>query len=288
MHLFKFLPIFALLITHVSSCKSQENLPEIPTGLISFATQVGGDTRTYSVYLPPTVARGSAAAGAVLLFHGSNGSGGELSFGTDIDSEFEEANFIAVYPDAPLGNWAEDCRCNNADRLQVNDTAFVRIMLEEIKEAYTFPEEKVFAVGFSQGGLFAQRLACQMSDSFAGYGIVAANMSVPLSQRCSPGNNISQIIIQGKQDRTLPYVGSNNGALSLVPTQNVIRFWAQQNGCDLDNSQLDADEEREILQYCTEQTGSSLSLISSVNGGHSWFLPGVNTNQELVNFFVGL
>ena len=276
---------FTFLLLSILSCKSQENLPDIVSNLEKVSTQVGDDTRTYSIFIPSTITEGMPASGAVFLFHGSNGSGEQLSASTNMNSELEQENLIGVYPDAPIGNWAEDCSCNNADRLQINDTSFVRIMLDEIMESYTFSTDRVFAIGFSQGGLFTQRLACQMSDLFTAYGVVAANMSVPLAQKCSPKNPVSQIIIQGRLDTVLPYNGSNNGALSLVPTQQTLRFWAEQNECNLSNALVETDPEKELLSYCSEELSAQLTLVTSQNGGHGWFLPGVQTNKELINFF---
>ncbi len=280
------MPVFLLLLYLAISCKQSESATGTNNKLEQFSTDVEESNRNYSVFIPKRVKETNKAAGLIFLFHGSNGTGENLSIFTGFNAEANKENLITVYPDAAVGNWAEGCQCNNADRLKIKDIEFTREMMKEIKSKYFFPERKVFAVGFSQGGLFAQRLACEMSGEISGFGIVAATISVPLAMSCEPSEKVSQLIIQGQFDTILPYNGSNNGALSLLSAKKTARFWATKNECGSDSLTTSSDTFTETIDYCESENHSSIQLITARAGNHNWFFPGVNTNQELINFFL--
>jgi polyhydroxybutyrate depolymerase len=245
---------------------------------------IEGDERTYSVLVPKT---SDSIKGIFFLFHGSNGSGAEFSMGTGFNEQVIKENYIAVYPDAPIGNWAEGCNCNNADRLEIKDLEFVDGIIDYLTTEYKVVDGKNYAIGFSQGGLFTQRLACERSKKFDGFAVIAANMSKPLSVNCTPESKVSQLIIQGKFDKVLNYEGSDNGALSLLSAKETIEFWAEQNECALETKKIhEGNSNISVTTYCDEDKQSNLRLITVLTGTHSWFFYGINTNEEIVNFLL--
>ena len=146
--------------------------------------QVGDTVRTYELHIPAPADR--PLKGIVLAFHGAGGTGQGLSGRHPLQLQADRHGWVVAWADAPLGNWAEDCRCNNADRLGVNDTGFVRGMVRELRQMDGLADVPVYVIGFSQGGLFAHRVACQMADLVTAVATVAGPMSKPLSERCSP------------------------------------------------------------------------------------------------------
>ena len=80
-----------------------------------------------------------------------------------------------------------DCR-NDAPRTPtVNDVDFTVVLLDLIKEKYNSNDAKVFAVGSSNGGHFANRLAQEIPHRITAFAsIVASNAA---NSECSDANN---------------------------------------------------------------------------------------------------
>jgi len=265
-------------------------------GLATYTIEVDGQERSYEVFEP------SAYAGklpAIFMFHGSQSSGEELSKYIEFNKIAEKEKYLVIYPNALVGNWAEACDCNIADRLEVKDIEFVYSIIDQIKSNYTVDLENIYAVGYSQGGLFTDRIACEMSNVFKGAIVVAANMSVPLSISCEPSELMPITFIQGMDDVVLNYYGSDNGNLSLLSAKETARFWALKN--NIISTPItsyipnDQDPSVEVLLYKADNNqigkevigGLNITLFSLYGVGHTWpSTKEFNTNSEINDFIL--
>ena len=50
-------------------------------------------------------------------------------------------------------------------------TPDTRRIIDQIKSSYNVDDARVYVIGHSNGGFMTYRLACQMSDTFAGFGL---------------------------------------------------------------------------------------------------------------------
>jgi polyhydroxybutyrate depolymerase len=151
---------------------------------------------------------------------------------SELDRAAGALGWVVIYPDAALVNWAEGCGCGIADRLVVNDTGFVAALITRAAERYEVDSARVYAVGYSQGGLFAGRLACQMSDRIRAVAIVAAAMSAPLAKACQPRRPVPVLFVQGADDATYPPGGSGEGKLHLLGIAEAADRWRKLDGCN--------------------------------------------------------
>ena len=149
---------------------------------------------------------------------------------------------------------------------------FTDRMLAKIEDEYFIDPNRIFGIGFSQGGLFVNRLACERSEVFAGIAVVAATFSVPLSESCDPNFSTSYLLIQGTRDRVLSFEGSDNGALSLLSAQATIDEWVSHNNCSgsPEISSETHDFEYEITRYSNCRDNRHVQLIAIQNAGHIW------------------
>lgn len=284
------IPVLILSTLMLASCLSDQEEPGggggFSTELTGYTETVDGKTRSYWVYHPEEPPRGPMPL--VMMFHGANGSGLGMSNALQFNQIAEEEGFIVAYPNALVGNWAEGCGCNNADRLKVKDMEFVERIIGRMSRNFAVDEERVFGVGFSQGGLFAGRLGCEASDLFRGLVIVAANMSVPLSRSCNPEQPVAVRIIQGVADEVLPYGGTDNGALSLLSAKDAAALWARLDGiADHKSLTYRPDKERlqvEVTRY-RDPDGNPrrfVELLSVTMTGHTWIRnPWANSEEEI-------
>jgi len=245
--------------------------------------EVLGETRSFIVYAPP----GIEPSGLLIAFHGSQGTGAGLRRGSDLDRVARELGVVVAYPDASHANWAEDCGgCTSADVVHLQaDTALVSAIGAALSEEFNLPDRRWLAVGFSQGGLFTQRLACQMADRFRAVAIIAQTMAVTLSQRCEPTSSVGLLDILSFTDPLVPWEGNGNDVSSYMGALATVRTWHTINDCRADHDVID---EGGIIRYRYQgcRDGVGLELIGVVDGGHSWDMSSqVDVGSEIVRFF---
>jgi polyhydroxybutyrate depolymerase len=240
--------------------------------------RVGEAERSFLLYVPPPAARSTQPAPLLLAFHGTGESGREMHRTAGLARHADRAGFLVAYPDAAVGNWAEGCSCTRADQLGVNDTGFVRALVADVATRYPVDRARVVAVGFSQGGLFVHRLACELADVVTAVASIAAPMSTPLAQRCRPARPVSVLVVMGTLDDAYPYEGRAAGDRSTLGARATAAFWRTLDRCgpmrDRAPRPPGADPaERVIGERWSECAGGAGVALYTVEGGrHAWRL----------------
>lgn len=248
--------------------------------------------RTYKTYIPESIGSGESVP-LVFVFHGAYGSGAGMERGTGFNQLAEAYKFIVCYPDAATENWEEGCMCNKPYRLGIDDIGFINFLIEKLSAEHKIDSTKIFAAGYSQGGLFAQNVACKLSNKFAAVAAVASSMSVQLFESCNPEKNISLLMIHGTRDNTLPFNGLDAGSFSLVSTHSVLNLWGELNNCNSESSAEilpdNGDPYISVIKRSYENcSGNVKTILYEVEGGgHSWFTsPDINATKTIVDFFM--
>ena len=253
--------------------------------------RVGDTLRTYVLHVPPRPNRSPRPL--LLAFHGTGESGGAMRRSTALDALGSRAGYLIAYLDAAVGNWAEGCDCSRADLEGVDDTGFVRAVVEDVARRYPVDRSRVYATGFSQGGLFVQRLACEMADLVAAVASVAAPMSSRLAETCAPSAPAGMLVIQGTLDDAYPYEGRRQGGRSLLGARETARFWRVLDGCagdararELPDRAADGTRiQEERWPAC--RGGVEVALYTVEGGRHAWS-PSADAETEtlLMEFFL--
>ncbi len=122
------------------------------------------------IFLPPTTSK----APVIFAFHGHGGNMRFSATGMAFQNFWPEA--IVVYPqglptpgiildrEGKKPGW-QDLAGQEGDR----DIKFVDVMLKTLREKYSIDENRVYATGFSNGGLFSYLLLSQRPDVFAAF-----------------------------------------------------------------------------------------------------------------------
>jgi polyhydroxybutyrate depolymerase len=272
-------PLAGLAALFALGCSQESTLiTNPPTGSpFNRSVESGGRTRTYQIFVPSTV-RSDVPAPILIALHGSPGTGSDMRGITGFDQVADLLQTIMVYPDA-TSDWAEGCDCATADGAGVDDVQFVRDMIDDLDSAFAVDRTRIYAAGFSQGGMFAMRLACEMNEISA-VGIVAATMSVPLAEGCAPGGPVPLALIHGTLDATYPAGGRAAGA-PLLGARPALQFWLDNNGCQATPTQTSTQDgandgtsvEVELYQTC--DGSSEVEFYEVINGGHTWPNPAI-------------
>jgi len=268
----------------LAACSSGTG-PELEESTQFRTLRVNGEYRSFLLHVPEGVE--SRGAGLILAFHGWGMSGSSFSLGSQLDGVAKEVGAIIAYPDAVGEQWAEDCDCVPADRTHlVGDTAFVAAMIRKLTRDFHLDPERRYALGYSQGGLFAMRVACQMTDRIAAVVEVASTISIPLAERCEPSRPISVLTILSQQDGSFPWEGTELYRLSLG-AEATAALWAEADGCSPEPEILD-EEGVFRLNYSGCSGGTRVRVVGPEDGGHFWTVsPKIDTGAEVASFLGG-
>lgn len=113
----------------------------------------------------------------------------------------------------------------------MDDVQFTADLIDALRDRYAVDHRRVYALGYSQGGLFAQRLACDLPGRIAATAVLAATMSVPRANACDPAALMPMLIMHGEQDTVFPWEGKEDGLFSTLSAEAAALKWAAFNGC---------------------------------------------------------
>jgi poly(3-hydroxybutyrate) depolymerase len=145
---------------------------------------------------------------------------------------------------------------------------------------------RIAVTGFSDGGFFALRLACQRAERLDAVAIVAATM---VYRPCRPKARLRVTAVWNENDRRVPIRGRVVW-FTLPGADAVSRFWRRANGCRLVARRETPSLRTERASRCRGRGGYLEYVVR--DRGHEWLVPatageGVNTS-ELVAASLGL
>lgn len=182
-----------------------------------------GDTeRTYALHVP---ADNEEPLPLIIALHGYGDTGSAFLRGTGLDAAAAEA-FVA----APSGidtAWAD---APYAATTVEEDTEFVNAVVAEVERDHAIDPERVYLVGFSNGGGLATEIAARDPHSFAGLATVAAAVRAA-PESLGKGAPIDYLNIHGRADAKVPYGGERRSQSDIIyPAREVVDAFEKRNG----------------------------------------------------------
>jgi polyhydroxybutyrate depolymerase len=182
------------------------------------SVEVGGRLRTYSVVgRAREAAEAAGARDLVLVFHGSKQDGAKHRrfTGRAFDALTESGRVVVAYLDGYRGNWNDARRGSGFPaRLEdVDDVGFARAVVERLVETHAVGGDRVFAVGYSNGGQMVIRLLHEAPGMLAGAAVIAATMPAPenfLLPDAVPAA-LPVLLVHGTKDPIAAYGGGELG-----------------------------------------------------------------------------
>lgn len=279
--------LLAGLITLCSSI--QFNSPLFAQQVISGSFTSNGQTRSYLGALPTNP---QSSLRLVILFCGVGENASQMVLRGY--NNYLGSNSMVIYPE-PSSQMGFD-NVNGVDDFQM-----VQDLIHTIDSMYTIDTSDICIGGFSNGGIFSYKLACDFNAPtanrayrFKAIAVVSGAMEsgATNSTDCPILNTLPLIAFHGTQD---PVIQFNGGPIqppvSIVAeaTLTTVGFWANAiNGCSSNptvSNLPDVVTESpnpstvELLQYnCTSATPSRFYRI--IGGRHAW--PSGNANIDNV------
>jgi polyhydroxybutyrate depolymerase len=232
---------------------------DYPPGTTTHHLTVAGVDREFLVHLPPAP---HGDMPLVVDFHGAGSNMQEQAVYSGFDPLADSEGFVVATPngiDAATRQWRYLGTRDDVD--------FAEAIVDELVAHACVNPKRAFAAGISSGSAMSASLACQASDRFAGFGLVAADFYIP--PLCDAAIPRPIIIFHGTDDAVVPYAGGRVlGGVSVQPAEESARRWAAHNGCAAGPREVHVDSEVVRLDWtgCREP----VVMYSIVGGGHTW------------------
>jgi polyhydroxybutyrate depolymerase len=228
---------------------------------------VGGVSRSYVVVRPDPAP--TSPLPMLLILHGNGGTAANMADLAVVADYVATQGFWAVMPQAQNGVWDDD-PSNSPD----DDVRFISSLIDSLASAGGIDATRVYASGLSNGGFMMDRLACDLSDKIAAFGMVSATIRTGVINACSPVVQRPKLFILGTADPIVPYNGW--GILSDIQSATVaVNFWAAQQGCSSPSTTalpvtVNDGTSVDLESFASCARGGSLRLYTVNGGGHAW------------------
>ena len=185
--------------------------------------------------------------------------------------------------------------CGTAQTQDIDDVAYVRSVIDDVEASTAIDSSRIFATGFSNGGMMSHRLACGLADRLAGIAAVGGasgqfdRIGTPYYS-CNPARPIPVLHIHGANDRNYPYAGGTGSGISMTdyyPVEATITDWINRNNLGTQATVVQVSPTTSCTTYATPADNSRASAAVSLcrvdppdlydaasevvfGGGHSW------------------
>ena len=280
--------LFTFLLTILSSCRKDEvndNSESCYTNTSAQSIVHNGVNREYVLYIPNSY-DGTSSVPLMLNFHGFGGSASDYMQEADMRSLAEADTFILIYPQGScldgLSHW-NACPLGGDNKSDADDFGFVEAIINEISSQYNVDMERIYAAGYSNGGMMAYGLANYKSNLVAA---VASVSGVMLECTGSTSHPMPVVHLHGTSDGVLPY----NGSSDWNSAQSTLDYWINfNNTITTPTVSIDDSGGMSIEHYVYDQGDSSVSVehYKFIGGDHVWFsatYQDQNTSELVWNF----
>ena len=241
-----------------------------------------GRERTYRVYVPSSIAAapGDGPVPLLVALHGGTGSGAQFERNSGFDGVAEANGFLVVYPDGigvgernTLRTWNGGACCGPAMKQDVDDVAFIRLLIERLRSQYPIDPNRTFAAGHSNGGILAYRLACELSDQIVAIGVQSTALEI---DACHPSHPVSVLHIHGSGDANIPITGGKgpkavSGVAFNRPFDAAVTL-AEADGCPAAPVRSVAADDRDltISAWSPCEGGTQVAFVEVKGASHAW------------------
>ncbi len=249
--------------------------------------QFEGTNRFYKVHVPSSYSKVNPVP-VVLVFHAAAGHPDAIRYQSGMDSVSDENGFIVVYPAGNkemladgLLRWNDGRNYIDGFPVYVNDVGFVKTLLDDLVRFFYVDAKRVYACGLSNGALFTNRIAKELSDRIAAIAVVAGQRSA-YELFPPPSKPMPVMQFSGLQDIFAPYYGGSSYhglefyefENTFEPVEEVIQSWVTFNGCPAEPAEVNriGNAVQTVYGPCIDNV--EVVLWTLEDGGHTW--PGGN------------
>ena len=203
-----------------------------------------GVSREYIVYIPGSY-DGSKEYPLLFNFHGGGSTSNNFINVNDMRPIADTAGFIAIYPQGaidyngadpgspPSTSWIHKAPTTH------DDINFISAIIDVLANEYLVDENRVYACGYSEGGIFSYELGCRLNNRIAAFASVSGSMMADDFRDsnynlgfCTPVHPTAVLLIPGTNDMSFhsTYSGFQPYYMSV---DEITTFWSNYNNTDI-------------------------------------------------------
>ncbi len=216
----------------------------------------------------------------LVSLHGYSGTGALHEAYFKLRPAALDRGMLVAVPDGTVdgnGNqfWNANAACCDFGGTGVDDSGYLRGVIEEIQAAYAVDPKRIYFVGHSNGHFMAYRMACDHADLVAAVAGLAGGLLTD-GMGCTPSEPVHHLHVHGTADQVVPFAGGPFTTTSIASADEAVAFWAEQASCaatpttaetlDLVGSLPDA--ETQVLRHEGCASGGSAELWRIEGGSH--------------------
>jgi len=260
-------------------------------GTEDFYLPIQEHARHFSVYTPSK--HSQKPMPAVFIFHGYGMDDRQMMQMTRFNTLAEKEGFLAVYPQGRDKMWNSKGVPNDL----TEDVDFVDTTLAKLMQTRSVDIQHIYATGFSNGGLFVQRLACEMPGRFAAFATVSATIGKPQNESCSQAIPSPFLMIHGTKDPIINWQGRIHPLFfkfrtsRLLSIPDTLNLWIVRNGCSANPSTIKQEKGKQKKLFLEERdfntcdNNKRITQLIVHGGGHTW--PGSIAGTWLTPLYIG-
>ena len=190
-------------------------------------------------YAPGDLKSGERAP--LLVFLHGLGASGKAGFEVlGLRALGSRERIFVVAPDGTLDSkgrrfWNAHRACCDFDQRGVDDVGRLGALIDEFATQHAVDQERIYLVGYSNGGFMAQRLACRLSDRIAAFASIAG-ASPEANEPCDIRGKLAALEVHGDADDVVAYDGgtlfNRAGAPRHASARETLAFWGKRLGCE--------------------------------------------------------
>ena len=259
-----------------------------------------GIVREYYLYMPKDQ---NQPVPLIINLHGYGSDARQQKVYSQMNKYALKKNVAVVYPEGLKKSWNV-----GYDTINVSpDLSFIGNLIDTIAFNHNIDTDRIYACGFSNGGMMANELALELADRIAAFGNVAGSLLLNENQAPDMKIKIPMMHIHGTEDRWVPYYDKRREDRKNV--QESLDYWIDHN--NLNNQSEEIISQKTFFKktsvkkytYYSDEIDTRVVHYQVDGGGHQWFgtvygnnflmknYVGRNNNdfhssQELVDFFL--
>ncbi len=293
------LRLVMILVTSVFMAHCTSALPRIP-GPTSATYQakvdlwIHGFRRTYRVHIPPGYAEAKPLP-LVVVVHGAFYTAKKMERTSGFSELADLEGFITAYPNGMgifgfLQHWNAGHCCGKAAADKLDDVGYLAAVIEDICRRLKVDRQRIYMVGFSNGGMLVHRFAAERGELLAAVAPLAAtgggrpDAASPQWHIPKPAVSMPLLTIHGMDDEQIPFDGGvapdSDSERQYWPVQRTIDVWIETNQCAIQPQIQEKRQGKVRVTSWRPCRGDSAVVIYQLYGwGHVW--PGALFTNEL-------
>jgi len=161
--------------------------------------------RSYRISMPQGH-DGETPVGAVIWSHGYRGSSEGVMRNNAMRSAMSQMNLALIASNGVNGTWELPNGPRTMDSTGAAEFAYFEAIIDDVTARFAIDPDRIYAAGFSAGGMMVWNLACGRPDLFAGFAPFSGTFWLHPPETCADPVR-SLVHVHGTQDNTVPLTG---------------------------------------------------------------------------------